>query len=32
MNRTLQSGARVAKSRILAKNAAQGAVCACYEI
>lgn len=31
MNRTLTSGARAAKSRILAKNAHEGWVCACYE-
>lgn len=32
MNRTLCSGARVAKSRILSKNRGQSWVCACYEI
>lgn len=32
MNRTLSSGARVAKSRILSKNATQSWVCACYDI
>ena len=31
MNRTLAAGNLAAKSRILAKNTAQGAVCACYE-
>lgn len=32
MNRTLCSGARVAKSRILSKNRNQSWVCACYDI
>lgn len=32
MNRTLSSGARVAKSRILANNARQSWVCLCYDI
>ena len=32
MNRALQGGARVAKSRIHAKNAHESWVCACYEI
>lgn len=32
MNRTLCSGANVAKSRILSKNREQSWVCACYEI
>ncbi|MDO4732589.1 MAG: glycosyltransferase family 2 protein [Bacillota bacterium] len=32
MNRSLCGGARVAKSRILAKNAGQSWVCTCYEI
>ena len=32
MNHTLQSGANVAKSRILAKNRHQNWVCGCYEI
>lgn len=31
MNRALSSGARAAKSRILAKNAHESWVCACYE-
>lgn len=31
MNKTLSSGARAAKSRILAKNAHESWVCACYE-
>lgn len=32
MNRTLCSGPRIAKSRILSKNRGQSWVCACYEI
>lgn len=32
MNKTLSSGARVAKSRILSKNRRQSWVCACYDI
>lgn len=32
MNKTLCSGSRVAKSRILSKNREQSWVCACYEI
>lgn len=32
MNKALCTGARAAKSRILAKNARDGWVCACYEI